>query len=88
MIKSKKEAIATHLDMSYEDLEWHRYHYGHTSQPVYAFDKAYYCATKGSQKPAKYLGYGGDEMWEWQKKEDDYLTRQGYTIWICPVVSE
>jgi len=78
MIKNKREAIAQHLMLDYAEVEDYRYHYGHTTQPVYAFTGAYYCATKGTQKPAKHKY---DIEWDWQEQKDDYLNQYGYRIW-------
>ena len=78
MIKNKREAIAQHLMLDHAEVEDYRYHYGHTTQPVYALTDAYYCATKGNQKPAKHKS-GFD--WEWVEVKDDYLNQYGYKIW-------
>lgn len=77
-IKSKRDAIAQHLSLDIAEVEDYRYHYGHTTQPVYAFTSSYYCATKMNQRPAKHR----DGMaWEWVEVKDDYVNRGGYKIW-------
>jgi len=79
MIKSKRQAIATHLGLDASDIEHYRYHYGLTSQPVYAFSDCYYCATKGNQKPATHIN--GSIVWKWEAVTDGYLQKSGYKIW-------
>lgn len=54
MIKSKREALATHLGLDFSETEDYRYHYGHTTQPVWSFDNAYYCVVKERSNPAKH----------------------------------
>jgi len=78
MIKNKRDAIAQHLMLDYSEVEDYRYHYGHTTQPVYAITDCYYCATKGSQKPAKHRS--GME-WDWQEEKDSFVNQNGYKIW-------
>lgn len=79
MIKSKRDAFATHCGLDYAETEHYRYHYGHTSQPVWAFDSCYYCVTKGSQKPAKYKGDA--DHWTWEEVKDNFVNTYGYKIW-------
>lgn len=85
MAKNKREAIAQHLMLDHAEVEDYRYHYGHTTQPVYAFTGCYYCVTKGSQKPAKHK-YGFD--WDWQEVADDFLNKFGYKIWKSETITE
>lgn len=78
MVKNKRDAIAAHLMLDYSEVEDYRYHFGLTTQPVYAFTDAYYCVTKGSQRPAKHRE--GLE-WDWKEVVDDFVNRDGYRIW-------
>lgn len=78
MIKSPTQAIATHLQMDYAELKDYRYHYGHTSRPVYAVSENYWCCTKGSQKPASHR----DGMeWKWVEVKDAFVNQYGYILW-------
>lgn len=76
-IKTKRQAVAQHLGMDSSEMEDYRYHYGHTSQPVYALDDTYYCAVKKGQKPATHRE-GMD--WKWTEVKDDYVNGFGYKI--------
>lgn len=81
MIKSKRDALATHCNLDFAETEDYRYHYGHTSQPVWAFTDHYYCVTKRGQKPAKHTS--GLE-WKWQEVKNDFVNKDGYVIWKAP----
>jgi len=76
-IKNKREAIAHHLMLDYYEVEDYRYHYGHTTQPVYAIDD-YYCAVKANQKPAKHRY---DMDFNWVEIADEFLNKNGYKIY-------
>ncbi len=84
-IKSKRDALAQHLMLDFAETEDYRYHYGHTSQPVWAFDSGYYCVTKGAQKPATHRP--GLE-WKWVEKKDDFLNRENYHVWFAKTESK
>ena len=77
-MKTPTEAIATFLQMDIAELKDYRYHYGHTSRPVYAVGDNYYCCTKGSQKSATHRS--GME-WEWKEIADIFINKFGYKIW-------
>jgi len=77
-IKSRRDALAAHLSLDLADVNYYRYHTGHTSIPVYAFTEAYYCVTRGSEKPAKHRD--GIE-WKWVEVPDNYINQDGYKIW-------
>jgi hypothetical protein len=77
-MKTPTEALANHLQMDYSELKDYRYHYGHTSRPVYALEDSYYCITKGSQKAATHRS--GME-WEWVEVKDRFINEHGYKIW-------
>lgn len=85
MIKNKKDAICAHLMLDTAELEDYRYHYGHTSQPVYAFTYSYYCATKGKQKPAIHRS---GLQWDWKEVPDPFVNGFGYKIWKHTNVNE
>jgi hypothetical protein len=78
MIKTKRQAFATHCGMDFADTEDFRYRYGRTSQPVWAFDKDTYCVTKGNQKPA--IDRSGTQ-WKWVEVKDPYVNQFGFKIW-------
>lgn len=78
MIKSKREALATHCGIDFAETEDYRYHYGQTTQPVWAFDDCYYCVTKTNQRPAKHRS--GIE-WNWMEEKNDFINKDGYKIW-------
>lgn len=75
-IKNKRDAIAQHLMLDYSEVEDYRYHYGHTTQPVYAIDDAYYCATKTSPAKHRY-----DMEFNWVEVADEFLNKNGYKIY-------
>lgn len=77
-IKRRAEAIAIHLGLAAEDLDYYRYQYGHTSQAVWAIGDGYYCVTKGSQKPPKRRD---DSTWNWKEVPDAYVNESGWKIW-------
>ena len=77
-MKTPTEALANHLQMDYYELKDYRYHYGHTSIPVYALEKSYYCCTRGSKKPATHRS--GME-WNWIEVKNDFINKFGYRIW-------
>jgi hypothetical protein len=77
-MKSKLEAIATHLMMDISELKDYRYHFGRTSQPVFAIGDSYYCITKLTQKPAKHRD---GMIWNWFETKDEYLNTYGYHVW-------
>jgi len=79
MIKSKRDALATHLMLDFSETEDYRYHYGHTSQPVWAFTDCYYCVTRLNQKPAKHILSEID--WNWEEVKNDFINKDGYKIW-------
>ena len=72
------QALASHLQMDIQELKDYRYHYGHTSRPVYAVSDNYYCCTKGSQKPATHRS---GMPWEWVEVKDNFINNFGYKIW-------
>lgn len=78
MIKSKRDAMAAHCGLDFAETEDYRYHYGLTTQPVWAFTRYYICVTKGNQKPAKHRQ--GTE-WNWQEIPDPFVNKDGYKIW-------
>lgn len=80
-IKSKRDAFAAHYMLDLAETEDYRYHYGHTSQPVWAFSEKYACVTKGNQKPATHTS--GLE-WKWKEIPDAFLNRNGYKLWEAP----
>lgn len=84
-IKSKRDALAAHLSLDFSETEDYRYHYGHTSQPVWAFDSAYYCVTRMKQRPAKHKN---GLSWDWYEVHDAFLNDNGYKIWKADVISE
>ena len=85
MIKSKREAVATHVQFDFQEIEEYRYHYGKTSQPVYALTDAYYCATKPNQRPAKHVD-GMD--WKWKEVKNEFINKDGWIIWKADCESE
>lgn len=78
MIKSKRDAFAQHMMFDYAETEDYRYHYGHTTQPVWATDGLYICVTKHNQKPAKHRN---NFEWDWNEVRNDLVNKDGYKIW-------
>jgi hypothetical protein len=78
MIKNRKEALALHLMLDYSEVENYRYHYGHTTIPVYAIDEDYYCVTRKGEKPAKHR-YSIE--WIWYEQKDSLCNFWGYKIY-------
>ena len=84
MIKTKRQAIAAHLGLDFSETKDYVYHYGRTSQTVYAIDESYYCVTKGNQKPATHR----DGMeWKWVEVSDAFVNKAGYKVWKSEVVN-
>lgn len=76
VIKNKRDAIAQHLMLDYAEVEDYRYHYGHTTQPVYAIDDSYYCATKTSPAKHRY-----NMSFNWVEVSDEFVNKNGYKIY-------
>lgn len=84
-IKSKRDAIATHCGLELSEVEYYRYHYGLTTQPVYAFTDQYYCVTRAGEKPAKHRE---GIKWNWKIVPDAFVNESGYFIWQASGNSE
>lgn len=80
-IKSKRDAFAQHCVLDFAETEDYRYHYGLTTQPVWAFDDCYYCVTNESQRPAKHRD---GSIWQWQEIKNDFINKDGWKIWKAP----
>lgn len=78
MIKSKREAFAEHCMLDFSETEDYRYHYGHTSGPVWAFSECYFSVTKKGQKPPTHRS---GLKWNWVEVKNDYVNKDGYIIW-------
>jgi hypothetical protein len=78
MIKTKNEAFATFCNLDLNEVKEYRYHYGRTSQAVWAINDEYYCITKGSQKPAVHRD--GMEF-NWVEVPYTYLNLMDYRVW-------
>lgn len=74
------QALATHLQMDIQELKDYRYHYGHTTKPVYAINENYYCCTKNKEKPATYRRQS--MIFEWVEVKDEFINSFGYKIWM------
>lgn len=61
MAKQAAEIIADFLGMDLAEMKDYRYHYGHTSVPVYAIGQDYFCSPPTNSKPPKSFG-------EWKKE--------------------
>jgi hypothetical protein len=73
------EAVAIFLGWDIEDVKDNRYHYGHTSKPVFTAGDYYYCATTEGKEPAKLRG---ENKWEWERCKDVYPNSQnGWVVW-------
>ena len=77
-VKSKRDAITAHLGLDLADLKDYVYHYGLTTQIVYAFSDAYYCVTRHKESPAKHRE--NENRWKWVKQKDDFIKQDGYYI--------
>jgi hypothetical protein len=78
MVKTKRQAMAYHYCMDIAETEDNRYHYGRTTQPVWAFNSFYCCVTKETQRPAKHR----DGMaWDWEQVGEV----DGFKIWEAKV---
>ena len=81
MIKTSKEALATHLNMDYADLKDYEYQYGRSVIKIYAFDDAYYCAMKDNKPlPRK-------EEFNWVEVPDVLINKFGFKIYKSEVIS-
>lgn len=78
MAKRAAEYIAELIGMDLADMKDYRYHYGHTSCPVYAIGNDYFCCPSTGQKPPK--------GWEW--KPQDVSSRDGRIVYKATAASE
>lgn len=87
MIKSKKEAVATRLNCSTEDLNDMTYQPGHHTGPVWTAGEDYYAATsiKRKEKPPQQRDYrkGDEPRWNWHKRPDAFIESQGWQVWVA-----
>lgn len=74
-----REMVAEAVNMDIADVSDYRYHYGHTSIPVFAIGETYYCATKIDGKPATYRGEEG--RWDWKKGNYPHIESKGWCVW-------
>ncbi|QWU14414.1 hypothetical protein SAMN04487895_101725 [Paenibacillus sophorae] len=73
------EAIAYILGWDIDDVKDNRYHYGHTSIPVFTAGDYYYCATTEGKEPAKMKG---ENWWKWERCESVFpLEEYGWVVW-------
>lgn len=73
------EAIANVLGWDIEDVKDNRYHFGHTSSPVFTAGDYYYCATTEGKEPAKHRG---EKSWMWERYKDVALNQlNGWVVW-------
>ncbi len=78
MIKTSKQALATHLGMDFADMEHYRYRGRVQTIPVYAVGNEYYCSSK--TKPAKEIGSNITDELKWGEVKDDFVNRDGWKI--------
>jgi hypothetical protein len=77
-IKTRLQAIATYFCCDVYEAEECRYQSTRTSMPVWTKGIAFYCVTKGSQKPAVH----SDGMeWKWKRVDDNFINSFGWKIW-------
>lgn len=77
-VKTRLQAIATHFGCDVHEMEESRYQSTKTSMPVWTTEDAYYCVTKGSQKPAVHK----DGMeWNWVRSKDTLIESFGWKVW-------
>lgn len=76
------EAIANILGWDIEDVKDSRYHYGHTTKPIYTAGDYYYCATVEGKEPAKYHDKSRGLSWNWKPCEDIHTNKiNGWVVW-------
>jgi len=79
---SNKEAVATYLGWSFDDVEDYRYHYGLTKAPIYTAGNKYIMALPNGKKPTKHdVEYIG-EFKEMTDSMGEYCKSRGRTVWI------
>lgn len=81
IMKTAKEALATHLGMNYADLSEYNYQYGHWSKSIYAIGDNYFCCVKEGQKPATPTRKGVANK-EWTELKDEYVNKYGWKLFI------
>lgn len=83
---SNKEAVATYLSWSYDDVEDARYHYGFTKAPVYTSGNEYVMALSNGKKPTKhdneYITNGQGKFVEAQGSQAEYCKQRDKTVWV------
>lgn len=67
------EVVAEYLGWDIADVKEHRYHYGHTTSPVYAFEARYICALRKDKRPP--------DSWDWNQVNCDFANRIGWQVW-------
>lgn len=82
MIKTAKQALATHWEMDFADVDHYRYKGRIMDKPVYSIDNFYYCATKG--KPAKEIGSNITDQYQWAEVADPFVNKFGWKIFKAP----
>lgn len=78
-MKTAKEALATHLGMSFSDLADYNYQYGHWSKSIYAIGDETYCCVKEGAAPAKPNRKNVSPK-NWQEVKDEYVNKFGWKI--------
>jgi hypothetical protein len=74
---SKVEAIAHHTGLEYSEVKDCRYHFGHTTKPIYAVGETYITCTRIGEKP----GQGRWRTLKWVEVADSFVNQNGYKIY-------
>lgn len=84
------ELLAAYLMWDIADLKECRYHYGHTTKPVFTVGDDYYCIVKDGQKPAQSTlnpGMNTGDHWTWTEVVDRITNEKGYRIYVAKTQS-
>lgn len=73
--------LATEWCEDVADMADRRYHYGHTTRPMYTCGDYYWCAMPIGQKPAQLTGTPKEQHWTWGTHESAFAASIGWQIW-------
>jgi hypothetical protein len=74
--------LATEFCSDIRDIQDSRYHYGHTSRPVYTLGDSYWCATKCNEKPTS---HHSGISWIWIPHKSTFAESVGWQIWKASI---
>ncbi len=83
MIKTARQALATHWGIDFADVPDYHYTAILYNIPVYAIGNDYFCASKKS--PAKEIGMNITDELQWSEVKDEFVNKEGWKIFKATV---